>query len=85
MARKSIEPEYHNMLQTKDKYTKYGAKGWLWYLNKGACCNHGLYISQPLLEKIRNDYEQLYHEYKENIKILKEKGIKIKYTKPKTS
>ena len=81
------EPEYHNMLQTKKKYNddKYGAKGWLWYLNKGACCNHGLYISQLLLEKIRNDYERLYQEYKENIKILKENGIKIKYTKPETS
>ena len=81
------EPEYRNMLQTKDKYNndKYGAKGWLWYLNKGVCCNHGLYISQSLLEKIRNDYERLYQEYKENIKILKEKGINIKYTKPETS
>ena len=81
------EPEYRNMLQTKDKYNndKYGAKGWLWYLNKGVCCNHGLYISQSLLEKIRNDYEQLYQEYKENIKILKAKDIKIKYTKPEIS
>ncbi len=81
------EPEYRNMLQTKDKYNndKYGAKGWLWYLNKGVCCNHGLYISQSLLEKIRNDYERIYQEYKENIKILKEKGIKIKYTKPEIS
>ena len=81
------EPEYHNMLQTKKKYNndKYGAKGWLWYLNKGVCCNHGLYISQSLLEKIRNDYEQLYQEYKENIKILKAKDIKIKYTKPEIS
>lgn len=81
------EPEYRNMLQTKDKYNndKSGAKGWLWYLNKGACCNNGLYISQSLLEKIRNDYEQLYKEYKDNIKLLKEKGIKIKYEKPKRS
>lgn len=78
------EPKYRNMLQTKDKYNndKSGAKGWLWYLNKGACCNNGLYISQPLLEKIRNDYEQLYKEYKDNIKLLKEKGFKIKYEKP---
>lgn len=78
------EPEYRNMLQTKDKYNndKSGAKGWLWYLNKGVCCNNGLYISQPLLEKIRHDYEQLYKEYKENIKLLKEKGFKIKYEKP---
>lgn len=77
------EPKYRNMLQTKDKYNndKSGAKGWLWYLNKGVCCNNGLYISQPLLEKIRNDYEQLYKEYKENIKLLKEKGFKIKYEK----
>lgn len=76
--------EYRNMLQTKDKYNddKSGAKGWLWYLNKGVCCNNGLYISQSLLEKIRNDYEQLYKEYKENIKLLKEKGFKIKYEKP---
>ena len=76
------KPEYRNMLQTKDKYSKYGAKGWLWYLNKGVCCNNGLYISQPLLEKIRNDYEQLYKEYKDNIKLLKERGFKIKYEKP---
>ena len=78
------ESEYRNMLQTKDKYNndKSGAKGWLRYLNKGVCCNNGLYISQPLLEKIRNDYEQLYKEYKDNIKLLKEKGFKIKYEKP---
>lgn len=77
------ESEYRNMLQTKDKYNddKRGAKGWLWYLNKGACCNNGLYISQSLLGKIRNDYEQLYKEYKDNIKLLKEKGFKIKYEK----
>ena len=25
------KPEYRNMLQTKDKYSKYGAKGWLTY------------------------------------------------------
>ena len=81
------EPEYRNMLQTKKKYNnnKYGAKGWLWYLNKGVCSNNGLYISQSLLEKIRNDYEQLYQEYKESIQILKEKGIKIKYKKPEMS
>ena len=53
--------------------------------DKGVYCNHGLYISQPLLEKIRNDYEQLYQEYKESIQILKEKGIKIKYKKPEMS
>ena len=72
------------MLQTKDKYNndKRGAKGWLWYFNKGVCCNNGLYISQSLLEKIRHDYELLYKEYKENIKLLKEKGFKIKYDKP---
>lgn len=78
------KPEYRNMLQTKDKYNndKRGAKGWLWYFNKGVCCNNGLYISQSLLEKIRHDYELLYKEYKENIKLLKEKGFKIKYDKP---
>ena len=77
------EPEYHNMLQTNKKYNadKYGVCGWMWYINKGVCSNNGLYISQPLLEKIRNDYEQLYQEYKESIQILKEKGIKIKYKK----
>ena len=52
------------------------------YFNKGVCCNNGLYISQSLLEKIRHDYELLYKEYKENIKLLKEKGFKIKYDKP---
>lgn len=75
------ESEYHNMFQTEKRYNKYGAKGWLCYLNKGACCNNGLYISQPLLEKIRNDYEQLYKEYKDNITLLEERGIKIKYEK----
>lgn len=75
------EPEYRNMLQTKKKYNKCGALGWLWYLSKGACCNNGLYISQSLLEKIHNDYDQLYKEYKENIKLLKERGFKIKYKK----
>ena len=78
------QPKYRNMLQTKDKYNdnKNGAKGWMKYLNKGACSNNGLYISDSLLEKIRNDYEQLYKEYKDNIKLLKEKGFKIKYEKP---
>lgn len=81
------EPEYHNMLQTKKKFNndKYGVCGWMWYINKGSCSNNGLYISKSLLEKIRDDYEQLYQEYRENIQILKEKGIKIKYKKPETS
>lgn len=80
------QSEYSNMLQTKEEYnnTKYGAKGWLWYMNKGACSNNGLYISQPLLEKIREDYNQFYKEYSDNIKMLKERGFKIKYTKPDT-
>lgn len=73
------ESKYNNMLQTRAGYNKYGAKGWLWYLNKGACCNNGLYISQPLLEKIRNDYEQLYKEYKDNINELRRLSIKVKY------
>lgn len=77
------KPEYRNMLQTKKKYNtdKYGVCGWMWYINKGLCSNNGLYISKSLLEKIRDDYERLYQEYKENISFLKEKGIKIKYKK----
>ena len=73
--------KYNNMLQTKKGYTKEGAKGWLCYLNKGACSNNGLYISKSLLEKIRDDYNQLYKEYQEDIKKLKDNGIKIKYIK----
>ncbi|MCX4348995.1 MAG: hypothetical protein OSJ76_04325 [Alphaproteobacteria bacterium] len=73
--------KYKNMLQTKKGYTKNGANGWLWYLNKGACSNNGLYISKSLLEKIRDDYNQLYKEYKSDIKKLKDNGIKIKYKK----
>lgn len=74
-------PGYRNMLQTRDKYNddKNGAKGWMWYMNKGVCSNNGLYISDSLLEKIRNDYNQLYTEYVEYIKDLRSKGIKIKY------
>lgn len=75
------QPKYRNMLQTKDKYNddKNGAKGWMKYLNKGVCSNNGLYISDSLLEKIRNDYNQLYKDYVECIKELKSKGFKIKY------
>lgn len=69
------------MLQTKKGYDKNGANGWLRYLNKGACSNNGLYISKSLLEKIRDDYNQLYKEYKQDIKKLKENGIKINYIK----
>lgn len=74
--------KYNNMLQTKKGYTKNGANGWLRYLNKGVCSNNGLYISQSLLEKIRDDYNQLYKEYKSDVKKLKDNGIKIKYIKP---
>ena len=73
--------KYKNMLQTKKGYDKNGANGWLWYLNKGACSNNGLYISKSLLEKIRDDYNQLYKEYQADIKKLKDNGIKIKYKK----
>lgn len=73
------QPEYRNMLQTSVRYKKYGAKGWLWYLNKGACSNNGLYISTSLLKKIHTDYNQLYRKYKENIKRLKSLGFKIRY------
>lgn len=76
------ESKYRNMLQTKNLYTKYGSNGWMRYLDKGACSNNGLYISQSLLEKLRDDYEQLYKEYKSDVKKLKDNGIKIKYIKP---
>lgn len=76
--------KYNNMLQTKNDYTKCGAKGWLWYLNKGVCSNNGLYISTSLLKRIHSDYNQLYKEYKKDIKKLKANGIKIKYSKPDT-
>ena len=69
------------MLQTKKGYDKNGANGWLCYLNKGACSNNGLYISKSLLEKIRDDYNLLYKEYKSDVKKLKDNGIKIKYIK----
>lgn len=75
------DSKYKNMFHTKEGYNKNGAKGWLWYLNKGVCCNNGLYISTSLLKKIHTDYDQLYKEYQENIKILKDNGIKIKYRK----
>ena len=73
------DTKYKNMLQTKKGYTKNGANGWLWYLNKGACSNNGLYISKSLLEKIRDNYNLLYKEYKSDVKNLKDNGIKIKY------
>jgi len=78
------QPEYRNMLQTRTKYKKYGAKGWLLYLNKGACSNNGLYISTSLLKKIHTDYDQLYRKYKESIRRLKSRGFKIRYKSPDT-
>ena len=78
------QPEYRNMLQTSTKYKKYGAKGWLWYLNKGACSNNGLYISASLLKKIHTDYNQLYRKYQESIRRLKSLGFKIRYKCPDT-
>ena len=44
-----------------------------------------LYISKYLLEKIRDDYNQLYKEYKSDVKKLKDNGIKINYIKPDIS
>ena len=73
-------PEYRNMLHTREKYDiQQGPEGWMRYLNKGVCSNNGLYISDSLLGKIRNDYNQLYKDYVECIKELKSKGFKIKY------
>ena len=76
------QPEYRNMLQTRAGYKKYGAKGWLWYLNKGACSNNGLYISTSLLKKIHTDYNQLYRKYQESIRKLRNLGFKVKYKYP---
>lgn len=70
------------MLQTRTGYKKYGAKGWLWYLNKGACSNNGLYISTSLLKKIYTDYNQLYRKYQESIRRLRSLGVKVKYKYP---
>lgn len=70
------------MLQTRTGYKKYGAKGWLWYLNKGACSNNGLYISISLLKRIHTDYNQLYRKHKDSIKKLKSLGFKIRYKSP---
>ena len=72
---------WYHFKSSKKGYDKNGANGWLCYLNKGACSNNGLYISQSLLEKIRDDYNQLYKEYKSDVKKLKDNGIKIKYKK----
>ncbi|MBQ7659504.1 MAG: hypothetical protein IJS26_02000 [Alphaproteobacteria bacterium] len=73
-------PEYRNMLHTNEKYDdEQGPEGWMRYLNKGVCSNNGLYISDSLLEKIRNDYNQLYNEYVECIKYLRSNGVKVKY------
>ena len=73
-------PEYRNMLHTSEKYdVEQGPEGWMRYLNKGVCSNNGLYISDSLLEKIRNDYNQLYNEYVEHIKYLRSNGVKVKY------
>ena len=74
------QPEYRNMLQTKDKYNdKQGAEGWMLYLNKGVCSNNGLYISDSLLEKIHTDYNHLYDRYAKYIREMKSKGIKVTY------
>lgn len=78
------QQEYRNMLQTRAGYKKYGAKGWLWYLNKGACSNNGLYISTSLLKKIHTDYNQLYRKYQESIRKLRNLGFKVKYKYPDT-
>lgn len=76
------QPEYRNMLQTRAGYKKYGAKGWLLYLNKGACSNNGLYISTSLLKKIHTDYDQLYRKYQDSIGRLRSFGIKVRYKYP---
>ena len=78
------EPKYHNMLHTSKKYHECGAAGWMLYLNKGVHSNNGLYISQPLLERIRDDYNQRYKIYNDIIKELKNLGIKVRYIKPDT-
>lgn len=76
------QPEYRNMLQTSVRYKRYGAKGWLCYLNKGACSNNGLYISTSLLKKIHTDYNQLYRKYQESVRRLRSLGVKVKYKYP---
>lgn len=74
------------MLHTSKKYTnhQYGASGWMRYLNKGVNSNNGLYISQSLCERIRDDYNQLYKRHNDIINELKKSGIKVTYIKPDT-
>lgn len=78
------QPQYKNMLQTSKKYTshQYGASGWMSYINKGVNSNNGLYISQSLLERIRDDYTLLYKRHNDIINKLKKSGVKVKYIKP---
>lgn len=75
------QPEYRNMLNTRDGYSNYkhGAAGWMRYMNKGTCSNNGLYISASLLEKIRDDYNQLYARYSQYINELKVLGVKVRF------
>ena len=75
------QPKYRNMLNTRNGYSNYkhGAAGWMWYMNKGPRSNNGLYISASLLEKIREDYNQLYARYIQYINELKCLGVKVKY------
>lgn len=72
------------MLHTSKKYHECGAAGWMLYLNKGVHSNNGLYMSQSLLERIRDDYNLLYKIHNDIIKELKNLGIKVRYIKPDT-
>ena len=69
------------MLNTRDGYSNYkhGAAGWMRYMNKGTCSNNGLYISASLLEKIRDDYNQLYARYSQYINELRVLGVKVRF------
>ena len=80
------DPSYRNMLQIKDNYNEHkgGSYGWLGYMNKRVHSENGLYLSHSLMQRVREDYEQLYRQYENIIKRLKAEGIRVTHTKDNT-
>jgi len=77
------EINYRNMLQIKDNYDyiEGGSYGWFGYMNKGNRSENGLYLSNALKNRIREDYQNFYEQYNKIIQQLKAEGVKVVYQK----
>ena len=67
------EEMHKHMLVIKKSYTQKGAGGWFIYMNKDNTAANSLFISNPLKQSIKAEYDALYQEIRDYLKDYKDR------------